>query len=56
MILDGDRAAFQTLKETLDPDISVVMAKYSTGFDEDGNVTFSYFRERLIKKPRRYAV
>ncbi len=49
VILDGDRAAFQTLKETLDPEVNVVMAKYNTGFDEDGNVTFSYFRERLIK-------
>ncbi|MDE7003488.1 MAG: glycosyltransferase [Oscillospiraceae bacterium] len=49
VILDGDRAAFQTLKETLAPEVNVVMAKYNTGFDEDGNVTFSYFRERLIK-------
>lgn len=49
VILDADRTAFQTLKETLEPDVCVVMAKYNTGFDEDGNVTFSYFRERLIK-------
>ena len=49
VILDADRAAFQTLKETLDPAVSVVMAKYNTGFDEHGDVTFSYFRERLVK-------
>ena len=49
VLLDADRAAFATLKETLDPDVNVVMAKYNTGFDEGGNVTFSYFRERLIK-------
>ncbi len=49
VILDEDRAVFRTLKETLDPAVCVVMAKYNTGFDEDGNVTFSYFRERLIK-------
>ena len=49
VILDADRAAFQELKETLDPAVSVVMAKYNTGFDENGTVTFSYFRERLIK-------
>ena len=49
VILEADRAAFLALKETLDPAVSVVMAKYHTGFDEHGNVTFSYFRERLIK-------
>ena len=49
VLLDADRAAFQALKGTLDPDVNVVMAKYNTGFDQDGNVTFSYFRERLIK-------
>lgn len=49
VILDGDRAAFEMLKEALDPGVNVVMAKYNTGFDEDGNVTFSYYRERLIK-------
>ncbi|MBD5098663.1 MAG: glycosyltransferase family 2 protein [Clostridiales bacterium] len=49
VILEADRAALRVLKETLEPDVCVVMAKYDTGFDENGNVTFSYFRERLIK-------
>ena len=49
VILEADRAAFQVLKEELDPTVCVVMVKYNTGFDGDGNVTFSYFRERLIK-------
>ena len=49
MLLEEDRAAFRELKEGLDPAVCVVMAKYNTGFDEDGSVTFSYFRERLIK-------
>ena len=49
VLLDADRAAFAAQKETLDPDVTVVMAKYNTGFDGEGNVTFSYFRERLIK-------
>jgi len=44
-----DRQAFLTLKETLDPAVSVVMAPYHAGFDENGHVTFSYYRERLIK-------
>lgn len=49
LLLDEDRKAFQSLKETLDPTVSVVMAPYHTGFDESGHVTFSYYRERLIK-------
>ena len=28
----------------------VVMMKYNTGFDSDGNVTFSYYRERILKR------
>ena len=49
VVLEEDRNAFLALKETLDPAVSVVMAPYHTGFDENGNVTFSYYRERLIK-------
>ena len=49
ILLDADRAAFLSLKSSLSPDISVVMAPYHTGFDENGQVTFSYYRERLIK-------
>lgn len=49
VLLDEDRAAFLKLKESLDPAVSVVMAPYHTGFDGSGRVTFSYYRERLIK-------
>lgn len=49
VLLEEDRAAFLTLKETLEPSVSVVMAPYHTGFDERGRVTFSYYRERLMK-------
>ena len=49
VLLEADQAAFLALKETLDPAVSVVMAPYHTGFDEGGRVTFSYYRERLIK-------
>lgn len=38
------------LKEKLSFDTDVVMMKYATGFDETGNETFFYYRERLIKK------
>ena len=40
------------LKEQLNPSVDIVMMKYLTGFDQDGNVTFSYDRERLIKNGR----
>lgn len=49
VLLEEDRKAFLTWKETLDPAVSVVMAPYHTGFDEGGRVTFSYYRERLVK-------
>lgn len=49
IFLEEDRKKFLALKESLDPSVSVVMAPYHTGFDENGHVTFSYFRERLIK-------
>lgn len=37
------------LKNSLNPSTDVVMMKYLTGFDQKGHVTFSYYRERLIK-------
>ncbi len=45
-----DRAEFKSLKETLHSSVDAVMMKYNTGFDTQGNVTFSYFRERLVKR------
>ena len=49
ILLEEDQEKFRALKEELDPGVSVVMAPYHTGFDESGRVTFSYYRERLIK-------
>lgn len=49
VILEADREVFKKLKEGLESDVCVVMAKYNVGFDEKGNVTFSYYRERIIK-------
>ncbi|MDR3645495.1 MAG: glycosyltransferase [Clostridia bacterium] len=54
ILLPGDRAKFESLKESLDGSIDAVMMKYNTGFDTRGNVTFSYFRERLVKRSRRF--
>ena len=54
IILPEDVVKFKSLKETMAPDIDVVMMKYNTGFDAQGRVTFSYFRERLSKRARNY--
>lgn len=52
ILTDQDRAGLLKLKKTLTPDIDIVMMKYNTAFDEQGKVTFSYYRERLIKNHR----
>lgn len=46
---EKDRVIFKELKGQLSPATDVVMMKYDTGFDDQGNVTFSYYRERLLK-------
>ena len=54
ILLPEDCEKFMVLKETLDGSIDAVMMKYSTGFDAQGNVTFSYFRERLVKRSNQF--
>lgn len=43
------RQKFVELKKNLSPDTDIVMLPYLTAFDENGNPTFSYYRERIIK-------
>lgn len=54
VILKQDKENFLKLKETLNPKIDIVMMKYNVGFDENGNVNFSYYRERLLKREKNY--
>lgn len=49
IITEQDKQKFIKLKKNLLENISVVMMPYNTGFDYFGNVTYSYFRERIIK-------
>ena len=49
VITPAAKEKFLHLKKTLSPAVDVVMLPYETAFDEAGNPTFSYFRERLIK-------
>lgn len=54
VLLPCDRERFKALRGTLDGSVDAVMMKYNTGFDSQGNVTFSYFRERLVKQSRHF--
>lgn len=42
------------LKKNLLDNIEVVMMPYHTSFDAQGNVTFSYYRERMVKNNKGY--
>lgn len=50
VILDEDIEKFENLKYDLDEKVDVVMMKYNVGFDNNGNITLSYYRERLLKR------
>ncbi len=54
VVLDNDRKKILKLKSTLDTSTDIVMFKYNTGFDENDNVNFSYYRERLLKRSNNY--
>lgn len=54
VFLAADRTKLEELKRSLDPAADVVMMRYNTGFDSEGNVTFSYYRERLVKRARHF--
>lgn len=54
ILLKEDKSAFERFKSTLDPSVDAVMMKYNTAFDAQGNVTFSYYRERLVKRERQF--
>ena len=43
------------LKESMDSDTDVVMMDYAVGFDEWEHVTFSYYRERIMKTSRKHS-
>jgi len=54
VLLEDDQKKFLELKQTLPPEVDSVMMKYNTGFDNEGNVTFSYYRERLVRRSKNY--
>jgi glycosyltransferase involved in cell wall biosynthesis len=50
ILLEEDKRKLRNLKETLNPTINTVTMKYNVGFDEYGNVTLTYRRNRLVKR------
>ncbi|MBC8060827.1 MAG: glycosyltransferase family 2 protein [Clostridiaceae bacterium] len=54
VLLDEDRLKLGELKKTLDKTVDVVMMKYNVGFDANGKVTLSYYRERLLRRLNNY--
>lgn len=51
---EAERDKFLQLKQSLSPDIDIVMMKYNTAFDEAGLPSFFYFRERWIRNCSKY--
>lgn len=54
ILLPCDQIAFRALKSELTPVPDVIMMKYNTSFDEAGNPTFSYYRERIVRNSGAY--
>lgn len=50
VMLEADRKSFALLKQTLQPDVDVVMMPYHTGVDERGKPQLVYERERLLRR------
>ena len=51
LLLEEDRERFRVLRRRMEEEApTVVMLPYHTAFDRDGNPTFSYYRERLIRR------
>lgn len=53
VVRESERKKLLLLKERLETDpVDVVMMRYTIAFDEKGNSTFSFYRERLVKRCR----
>lgn len=54
IIKPEDQEAFKKAKEKMDGTEDAIYMKYNTSFDSDGKPTFSYYRERLVKRTNQY--
>ena len=53
VITKSEQKKFIELKNSLTNDVDMIMLKYNVGFDENDNVTLSYYRERIIKNDKK---
>lgn len=53
VILENQRQRFIEYKKELNNNADTIMMKYNIAFDERGNPTFSYYRERIVKRCER---
>ncbi len=54
VIDESNRAKLKALKVNLKPEVDMVMLKYDVAFDENGEPTYSYYRERIMKTANHY--
>lgn len=54
VIDETNRQRFLTLKQAFPPEVDVGMFPYHVGFDEEGNCSFHYYRERLVRRSAGY--
>lgn len=50
VLTEEGRKGLLRLKKELPAETDAVMMPYETAFDEEGNCTFSYYRERIVRK------
>ncbi len=50
IILKEDQQKLCELKKRISDTVSMVMMKYHTAFDKEGNPTFTFYRERLLNR------
>jgi len=54
IIKSKEYAKLKKLKKTLSDDIDIVMLKYEIAHDNNANPTFTYYRERILKRTKGY--
>ena len=54
VILKEDKEKLLELKRNLDKNVDIVMMKYNIAYNKNGEVTYSYNRERLVKREKEY--
>lgn len=54
ILLPDDVKKLKELKETLPPNIDSVLMKYNYAFDSNGNVSMSFYRNRIVKADKHF--